>query len=109
MDGVDVTNLSTFLAWLAGPVGLAAVAFFISDFLRNLTWEAWVTLAGSYKTAIIVALYALVGAGAYALVTYVPADVITAIQPFWQQAVYLYIAGRGLFAVSQAAEARRNS
>lgn len=94
---MDYTNLQEVLMYLSGPAGMAAMGVFVSDFFRNLEADWWTEMAGQLRTLVPLGVYVVLAAALFAVVNYVPADVILGLQPFYAYLVTVYLGGRGAF------------
>jgi putative flippase GtrA len=75
MEGI---TLEAFLLWLASAGGSGTVASFI---LEELPWFQGLSSKG--RKWVSFATMSVLGAGAFVVLTYVPADVLMAIAPYF--------------------------
>jgi drug/metabolite transporter (DMT)-like permease len=76
-------NLTTFLTWLFASGGcIIAASWVLGQF------KGYVALADNVKNWIFFAVAAVFGGGGYALITYLPASVVNAVEPY-----FLIVAG----------------
>ena len=81
VDPGTLLELPAFLEMLAGPSGWVALGMFISLVLRKLTW--YNQQSKDIKTILPMALTILFSSLSYALVTFVPIEILNAITPFF--------------------------
>lgn len=75
----DLTNLNAILTWLAAGGGAIVITWIGSVLLDRI--PAYNALDGLAKRGIAILGGGLIGLGAWAVVTYVPAETLTAIAP----------------------------
>jgi hypothetical protein len=71
-------NLNDFLIWLVGSGGAVIAASWIFE---RIPW--FVAKTADFKEWFFFGVVSIIWAGAYAVLTYVPADIIAAIQPWF--------------------------
>lgn len=71
-------DLASFLTFIATPI---FAAWIVSHFIETI--PQWADLAATVKQAIMLAIYIGLGLLSYALVKWVPADVIVTLQPIY--------------------------
>jgi uncharacterized Tic20 family protein len=77
--GVDFTDLPSFLNWVIYSGG----ALLISSWLLE-KWKWFQNLSDKWKKFINFTLSAMLAAGFYAILIFVPPDTLTAIDPFFK-------------------------
>ena len=81
IDPSVIPELPVFLEMMSGPLGWVAIGMVMSLMLRKIEW--YNQQSKDVKTALPIALTVLFSSLSYALVTFVPIEVLNEITPFF--------------------------